>query len=146
VRRLSRDAADGRWFNGHPRRSFAPSPWIALDIRWVKARRDALAPLASGIASAFIYGSMAKGTETASSDVDVMVIGTVGFEQVAEAVAAAQGALGREVNLSVYAPDEFKSKVAKKHHFLINVLKNPKMYLIGDRDGLEGLAGERLAD
>jgi len=108
--------------------------------------RDALAPLAGRISSAFIYGSMAKGTETAGSDVDVMVVGSVEFDEVAEAVAGIQETLSREVNPSVYSPEEFKTKVARKHHFLTNVLKNPKLYLIGDRNGLEGLAGKRLAD
>jgi predicted nucleotidyltransferase len=108
--------------------------------------RDALAPLAGRISSAFIYGSVAKGSETADSDVDVMVIGSAEFAEVTEAVAGVQETLSREVNPSVYTPEEFKAKVTKKHHFLTNVLKNQKLYLIGDRDGLERLAGKRLAD
>ena len=86
------------------------------------------------------------GTEKADSDVDVMIIGLVPFGDVTEAVAAIQNALGREVNPSVYSPEEFRSKLSKKHHFLTNVMKSEKLYLIGDRDGLEGLAGKRLAD
>jgi predicted nucleotidyltransferase len=108
--------------------------------------REALAPLAAHISSAFIYGSVAMGTEKADSDVDVMVIGTVGFNEVTEALAMVQDTLSREVNPSVYSPDEFAAKTGQKHHFLTNVLKGEKLYLIGDRDGLEGLAGKRLSD
>jgi hypothetical protein len=57
-----------------------------------------------------------------------------------DAVGKTQDKLGREVNPSVYPVDEFKSKVASKHHFLTSVLAEPKIFVIGDEHELEGLA------
>jgi predicted nucleotidyltransferase len=104
------------------------------------ALRVALAPLGGGIRAAFIYGSVARGTERRASDVDVMVIGEVSFAQTAEALARAQEAIGREVNPSVYPPAEFRAKLAARHHFLRSVLKGEKIFLIGDERELARLA------
>ena len=102
--------------------------------------RAALAPLAERARVAFIYGSMAKGTERRASDVDVMVIGDASFAEVSDALSKVQEAIGREVNPSVYAPADFRSKLAAKHHFLRNVLKSEKIFLIGDERELGRLA------
>ncbi|MGH8696508.1 MAG: nucleotidyltransferase domain-containing protein, partial [Burkholderiales bacterium] len=104
------------------------------------ALRLALAPLAGRIRLAFIYGSVARGTERRGSDVDVMVIGEASFEETSEALARAQEAIGREVNPSVYAPADFRAKVGAKHHFLRTVLKSEKIFLIGDEHELGRLA------
>ena len=104
------------------------------------ALRVALAPLADRIHAAFVYGSVAKGTERRASDVDVMVIGEVSFAETSEALARAQETIGREVNPSVYPPAEFRAKLAAKHHFLRTVLKGEKIFLIGDEHELGRLA------
>lgn len=104
------------------------------------ALRAALAPLTGRIRVAFIYGSIAKGTERRASDVDVLVIGDVSFAEASEALARSQEAIGREVNPSVYAPANFRSKLAAKHHFLRTVLKSEKIFLIGDEHELGRLA------
>jgi predicted nucleotidyltransferase len=100
----------------------------------------------SAISSAFVYGSVAKGTETAGSDVDVMVIGSIEFGEATAALGAVQNVLSREVNPSVYTLEEFAKKVGEKHHFLTNVLEGEKIFLIRDAVGLEGLARKRPAD
>jgi len=92
------------------------------------------------VRAAFVYGSVATGAERRGSDVDVMVIGEVSFAEVSEALAGAQKTIGREVNPSVYAPADFRAKVAAKHHFLSSVLKGAKMFLIGDDRELARLA------
>ena len=102
--------------------------------------RAALAPLSGRIRAAFVFGSVATGAERRGSDVDVMVIGEVSFAEVSEALAGAQKTIGREVNPSVYAPGDFRAKVAAKHHFLNSVLKGEKMFLIGDGRELARLA------
>ncbi len=102
--------------------------------------RAALAPLAGRIRTAFVYGSVAKGTERRASDVDVMVIGDASFAEVADALATAQEAIGREVNPSVYAPADFRAKVAARHYFLRGVLSGDKIFLIGDEHELGRLA------
>jgi predicted nucleotidyltransferase len=104
------------------------------------ALRVALAPLAKKIRAAFIYGSVAKAEERRASDVDVLVIGDVSFAETAEALARAQKTIGREVNPSVYPPEEFRAKLAAKHHFLRTVMKGAKIFLIGDDHELARLA------
>ena len=104
------------------------------------ALRAGLAPLAGRIRVAFVYGSIAKGTERRASDVDVMVIGDVSFAQASDALGRAQQALGREVNPSVYAPADFRAKLAARHHFLRTVLAGEKIFLIGDERELARLA------
>ena len=102
--------------------------------------RGALAPLSGRIAVAFIYGSVAKGAERRGSDVDVMVIGDVSFAEASEALGEAQKAIGREVNPSVYARADFRSKLQAKHHFLRSVLNAEKIFLVGDERELGRLA------
>jgi len=104
------------------------------------ALRTSLAPLAQRIGVAFIYGSVAKGSERRASDVDVMVIGEVSFAEVSDALAGAQAAIGREVNPSVYSPAEFRAKLAARQHFLRSVMASDKIFLIGDKRELARLA------
>jgi predicted nucleotidyltransferase len=107
--------------------------------------RGALAPLRDRIAVAFIYGSVAKGAERRASDVDVMLIGDVGFTETSEALEQAQKAIGREVNPSVYAPADFRAKLNAKHHFLRTVVSAEKIFLVGDERELERLVKKYLA-
>ena len=108
--------------------------------------RTALAPLADQIEVAFVFGSMAQGKERQQSDVDLLVVGNVSFADVVAAIGPAQEQVQREVNPSVYPPDEFRAKLAARHHFLKSVMAGSKVFLIGDERGLERLAEKRLAD
>jgi len=100
----------------------------------------ALAPLAQQIDCAFIYGSVARGTEKADSDVDVVVVGDITFSDVVAALSPAQDSIGREINPTVYPPDEFRTKLLKKNHFIKTILAGEKIYLIGDDHELKKLA------
>ncbi|MGC0773265.1 MAG: nucleotidyltransferase domain-containing protein [Candidatus Acidiferrum sp.] len=93
---------------------------------------EGLATLADRIKLAFVYGSTARGEETASSDVDLMVVGEVSFADVVSALGQIESKLGREVNPTVYGPREFREKLAAKNHFLSTVAKEKKLFLIGD--------------
>lgn len=106
----------------------------------VDVLKTTLIPLADKISAAFIYGSFAKGTQNHASDVDVIVIGSVKFTEVVGALLPAQEKLRREINPTVYPPDEFRSKVAAKHHFLSSVLKGEKIFLIGSEHELGKLS------
>lgn len=70
----------------------------------------ALAPLAKGIRQACVVGSIAAGTDTSSSDVDLVVVGDLTLFDVSPALDAAQAELGRPVHVSLYAPDEWASE------------------------------------
>lgn len=107
--------------------------------------RSALTPLSSRVRVAFIYGSVARGAERRDSDVDVMVVGDVTFGDVVSALRPAQETLGREINPTVYPPGEFRSKLRANHHFLKSVVRETRLFLIGDERGLASVAGKRLA-
>ena len=107
--------------------------------------RDALAPLADKVTFAFVYGSMAAGTQRPGSDVDLMVLGRAGFADLARALAGAQAALRREVNPTVTTPREFKQKLAAGDGFARSVLKGPKLWLMGDESDFAELAAHRKA-
>ena len=101
--------------------------------------REALAPLAERVRVAFIYGSFAKGEERAESDVDIMVVGDVDFGEVVSALRSAQDRIGREVNPSVFAAEEWRRRVAGGDHFITTILREEKLFLIGDEQDLRGL-------
>jgi len=107
--------------------------------------RNALASSMDLISVAFIYGSIARGEENRRSDIDLLIIGDVAFGDIVTKLQSAQHSLGREINPSVYPPNEFRSKLSAKHHFLTTVLKGPKIYLIGDENELKRLVAKRLA-
>ncbi|MDP1902277.1 MAG: nucleotidyltransferase domain-containing protein [Rubrivivax sp.] len=101
---------------------------------------QALAPAAPRLRLAFVFGSVARGQETAGSDVDVMLIGDLGFREAVELLHPSQATLGREVNPKVFSTREFTDKAATEP-FLIDVLAKPKIFLIGNAHDLEELVG-----
>lgn len=109
------------------------------------AVRDALEPVDGKIRAAFIYGSFARGDESASSDVDVLIVGNVKFSEIVSALGTAQVRLGREINPTVYSAAEFRSRLARGHHFLKGVMQGSKVFLIGDERELARLAGKSVA-
>ena len=107
--------------------------------------RNALHILEERVAVAFIYGSFAKGAESADSDLDVIVIGDVSFSEVVDALGPAQEQLFREVNPTVYPVQEFLAKLTARHHFVTSLVGQPKIFLIGDEDEFERMVGTRVA-
>jgi len=95
---------------------------------------EALAPLADSIDLSFIYGSVAKGTETAGSDVDLLVVGSADFGPVVDLLHGIEKKLGREVNPKVFSRREWKAKVEARDAFVAEILKAPKIMLIGEVD------------
>lgn len=102
--------------------------------------RNALAPIADQIDAAFIYGSVARGTENAESDVDVMIIGDVSFGEVVTSISQAEEQLRREINPFVFTASELEQRIRDKEHFMTSVMQEPRIMLIGDDDDLRQLA------
>jgi len=102
--------------------------------------RSALAPAMERIKVAFVFGSIASGGERRTSDIDMMVVGRISFEDVVSLLSPAEEKLGREVNPVVYPITEFKQKVKEDHHFVKTVLEGEKIFLIGDEGELARLA------
>jgi predicted nucleotidyltransferase len=108
--------------------------------------RSALAPLADRIRVAFLFGSVARAEHRRGSDVDLAVVGDIAFSQIVEALVKPQERLAREVNPVVFSAAEFRAKVRAGQHFVGGILKQDKIFLLGDEDELARLAAERLAD
>jgi predicted nucleotidyltransferase/Fe2+ or Zn2+ uptake regulation protein len=108
--------------------------------------RNILTPLIDRLNIVLIYGSIASGKEKRDSDIDLLIIGKVTFAEVVAELQLAQEQLGREINPTVYPVDEFTAKLAENHHFLIDVLGGPRIFLIGDENELKRMVEERLAN
>ena len=107
--------------------------------------REALAPMASKIRLAFVFGSMVQGKERATSDVDVLVVGAVSFAAVVEALSKAGEQLRREVNPVVMTAAAFDAKLAAKDRFAMRVAREPKIFLLGDAGEFAELIENRAA-
>lgn len=101
------------------------------------ALRMALSSVASRIKAAFIYGSVAKATDTASSDIDVMIVSPdLSYSEVMALVAETEGRLGRTINPTLYKPEDLARKRIEEHAFVTRVLEQPRIFLIGTEDDL----------
>jgi predicted nucleotidyltransferase len=102
----------------------------------------ALRPFENKIIYAFVYGSIARRKERATSDVDLMVIGTVGLSALAPTLAKVEKRLGREVNVTDYSENEFRKKVVEGDHFLTTVLKGSVQFVKGEKRDLDAVVGK----
>ena len=101
--------------------------------------KESLLPLADRVKLAFVYGSIARHEEKASSDIDLLVVGDVRFNEVISSLGEAEKRLSREINPTVYSVEEFRTKCKAKHHFLSAVLPQKKLFVMGDEDELRRL-------
>lgn len=92
-----------------------------------------------GIEAAFIFGSLAAGTERGYSDIDLMVIGKAQTERILLVLREPEKALQREINVSVFEPTEVKERRRKKDSFITQVLRGPKKFLVGDEEKLRAI-------
>ena len=98
--------------------------------------QEALAPIKPKLDLAFIYGSIAKGTDTAKSDIDVMVVGNdLLLSEVLKLVLPVESQLGRKINPTLYTPAEYKRRRAQKDSFLNRVSAQSTIPLIGEALG-----------
>ena len=94
--------------------------------------REALTPLADRIRAAFVYGSVAKGTDVASSDIDLMLVSDdLAYPEVMGALHPVIERLGREVNPTLYTQTELRQRVDSGNSFVTRVLQQPRIWLIG---------------
>ena len=99
----------------------------------VPVLQDALQPLRPKLVSAWVYGSVAKQTDTAHSDIDVMLVGNdLLLSQVLAALEPAEAQLGRKINPNCYSPQEFERRRLEPDSFVNRVLSQPTLPLIGD--------------
>jgi len=97
--------------------------------------REALLPLAPQLEGAWIYGSVAKQTDTSRSDIDVMLVGTnLRLAKVLELLVPLEAQLGRKINPTCYTPAEFKRRRVERDSFVNRVLAQPVVALMGKVD------------
>ena len=97
---------------------------------------SALLPLADAVTAAFIFGSVAKGEERATSDVDLCVVGSASFTEVVTALADLRKKLGRDINPVVMTHEQFLAKLDADEQFVTRIMSEPKQFLIGDEHDL----------
>jgi predicted nucleotidyltransferase len=99
--------------------------------------REALEPLASRISAAFVFGSVAEGSDTAASDIDVIVLSdSIDYADVFEALQPAEARLARRTNPTIYSQADWRKKRDDGNAFVVKVSARPKVFLIGAEDAL----------
>lgn len=95
--------------------------------------REALQPLLPKLKAAWIYGSVAKLTDTAQSDIDIMLIGeNLLLSDILERLVPLEAQLGRKINPTCYTPADFERRRAETDSFVNRILSQPVLPLIGD--------------
>lgn len=103
----------------------------------VDVLRTALAPVSRDVRAAFVYGSIAKGQDTATSDIDLMVVSDhLSYADLFAAVEDASARLGRKVAPTIYSSKELSRRLKQDNAFVKRVLAQPKLWLIGDESDL----------
>ncbi len=97
----------------------------------------ALAPFAGQVQAAFVYGSVAKGTDTARSDIDLMVIANgLEYPELYEALQTPEAILHRPVSPNLMRAEEWKRKLAEGNSFVAKVSAQPKIFVLGSERAL----------
>ena len=89
-----------------------------------------------GIEFAFIYGSFAKREETAKSDIDLFIVGEPDGARLLREINKLEEKLKREINYSIFKKEEFEQKMKEKDPFIMDLFKNPKIFLMGNSNDL----------
>ena len=99
--------------------------------------RKALEQFSEKITTAFIFGSVARGTDHASSDIDIMIISdSLAFPDLMAVIPQAESKLGRTVNLRLFSTSEFRKKLDADSSFVQRVIQQPKILLIGTENDI----------
>jgi predicted nucleotidyltransferase len=100
--------------------------------------RRSLEPCADKIKAAFVYGSVAKGMDTARSDIDLMVIGDgLNYSELYAALQNVENALGRKVSPTFLSSRDWRRKASEKGSFISKVNALPKLFVFGSEQDLQ---------
>lgn len=95
--------------------------------------KQMLQPMDKQIVLAFVYGSIAKGTETTGSDIDLMLIGIdLNYSDVMELLMPAETTLQRPINPTLYTVEEFQARMKDEQSFLTKIKEQPKLMIKGE--------------
>lgn len=94
--------------------------------------KDALVPLDAKLTIVFIYGSVAKKSETAGSDIDLLVVSeSLAYADLMAVLTDAEKKLGRSINPSIYTTDQIKVRLKENNAFISRVMEQPKIWIKG---------------
>ena len=89
---------------------------------------------------AFIFGSVASGKNRLESDVDLFLIGNTSLRAVSPTVSQASLKIGKEINVHVMKPEEFRRRKLEGEHFVTRILETPVLMIVGNEDELRTMA------
>ena len=95
---------------------------------------------AGSINFAFIYGSFAKASENPLSDIDLMIVGSPDESIILRRLGELEQTLKREINYRVYSSIDFVGDIQRAEPFLLNILADRKILLIGEENELRKMA------
>lgn len=99
--------------------------------------RNALVPIAPHISAAFVYGSVAKKSDTAASDIDLLLVSdSLSYGEVYADLEAASQVVGRPISPTILTSAEFSRRLQANEAFLTRVLEQPKIWIIGADNAL----------
>jgi predicted nucleotidyltransferase len=94
--------------------------------------RKSLEPVADRIRCAFIYGSIAKGSNKSRSDVDLLVVGSIDFGDLVKRLHPVEERIGREISPRLFSEREYRKRIASKDRFLSSVLDERVVPIVGE--------------
>ncbi len=117
---------------------------LMVKTAWIGDQlRNILTDQSDAVQVAFIFGSYAQGSETLTSDIDLMIIGDMTSLELSGYLSPLKAQLDRELNPVTIRVHEFQDNVEKGDSFTQAILEEPKIFLLGDEDGLQALVGRR---
>jgi len=115
---------------------------LFVDISNMVLKTDGLAGViraalgGADITNAFVFGSFAAGNQKPDSDIDLFVIGNIGFRALSKLLIKSNEQLKREINSNVMTEEEFSQRIRKNEHFVMNVMESKKLMIIGNQNEL----------
>jgi predicted nucleotidyltransferase len=93
----------------------------------------------SSVDLAFVFGSVAEGSDESGSDVDLFVVGKIKARRLHEIISPLQSKIGKEINVVLFDRQEFRRRYRRKEHFVSAVMERPKQYVKGTEDELRAI-------
>jgi predicted nucleotidyltransferase len=110
---------------------------VVKTVALTEPLRKSLEPHSDKIKTAFVYGSVAKGTDTASSDIDLMVIGdALSYSELYAALQNVEDTLGRKISPTFLSLKDWRRKASEKGSFIDKVKSSPKIFVVGSEQDL----------
>jgi predicted nucleotidyltransferase len=117
---------------------------IMKTVGMIDPIRSALKPYREKINLAFVYGSVAKGKDTAKSDIDLMIFGNeLALSEIYGALQKAEKSLMRTINPNLTTAEEWQHKVIDNNSFVRNILQQPKLFVFGTENELKRIEQPR---